>query len=261
LIVEDGFLAMLHAVFPRILLQPFAFDTWINDDTARTNFFDLRLFAVIVVDCNFCSELLGYSFMPNVCEYSFTEFFQFLSTHSSNTPRVIVCDRHAAQIASVRHFYPNAAIIWCQKHLAANIKEHLGKEFKDDFWKCMKGEMEEQTFLGNLQHKLNEFHEQASHRHITFIETLLNNQNSWLPSLVYPCSFTHTTQRVEGFCGNVKDSLQGNPDTLSQLFSTLHNHYKNLLLNSLRLSRSCNCQSLFTEGDAKKIGNYPLEKI
>jgi hypothetical protein len=94
-----------------------------------------------------------------------------------------------------------------------------------------------------------------------FLQTLLENQCSWIPSIVSKYSLIHSSQRVEGFFGNFKDAQQHQCQTLSEMFSTLHNRYRNLLQHSLRWPRDQISEKILCKSDSKKVGGFALKTI
>jgi hypothetical protein len=182
--------------------------TFINimDDTAKTNYFHLPLFAIITIDDNKRSKLLAFAILNNKTAAEIKLFLQFLLQVTKRPPDFMIIDRYQSQIAAIEDVFNPHCILYCRKHIASNIRDVVrNSEVLDLFWKLAKRECTEAMFLSKLyQIHNNTFSEKVQR----FIDALMSEADRWLPTRVNPNSGVYVTSRVEGFFGLLKTEAQ-----------------------------------------------------
>ena len=103
----------------------YASDIAIMDDTAMTNMYGLPIEAIIVVDQEDHSQLLGYSVFANKSEDSFSSFFKDYSALNAPQFRIVVVDRLEAQYNALEEHFPDTYIIFCLVHIRRDLLSYF----------------------------------------------------------------------------------------------------------------------------------------
>jgi hypothetical protein len=186
-------------------------DTLIIDDTACTNYFDFPLLLILALDEHAISQLVAFAFIKNRTEESYKAFFNWVakrigadeSTAESPIPRSLVVDRSQSQCNALETVFPHSHIIFCVKHLAANISRKLGDKSPvfQNFWPMIFGTISEEEYVSLIQQELSKKPAQKTEK---FLGKLLSMRESYFPSFTRYYSTERTSQRVEGFFGHLK---------------------------------------------------------
>jgi hypothetical protein len=207
----EGSLAEMFCVHRRIAGFPFSQQVVIMDDTFCTNHFNIPVVAVIIPDCDLRNQLLGFGYLFDRSQESFEHFLTFLKTLVPN----ITCfasDRCPAQLAAIRGIYSSSRIRWCYRHLLGNLKRAFGDgslfvhRFSELIGEVLPRYLAEQNF----NDMINETETRFTDRQRRVWNDLKNNLECWWPaSLDFVMDLdTRSTNRVEGFFGNLKVGLE-----------------------------------------------------
>jgi hypothetical protein len=189
------------------------------DDTFCTNRFDLPIISVIAPDFNLKNQLVGFGYIPDRRQESYSQFLSFLKSYLTEV-NCFVTDRSVAQIAALRKNYPNAFLIYCKIHIQRNVDSHFPhSEIPLHFNGLFNGTESEEEFFKYIHEKTKDF----SQKQQRFIENLMAESNHWLPSHVNKLRHygNVTTNRIEGFFGVLKPSLDHKINTLLHVANSI----------------------------------------
>jgi hypothetical protein len=174
----------------------------IMDDTAKTNFFQLPLFAIITPDYNEKSRLLAFGILNSRKSTEIKAFLRYLLQFTGTPPKFIIIDRYMSQISAIEEVFNPQSLLYCRLHIATNVRDVIkDREFLELFWKLAHNQCSEEVFLS----KLFEIRNQTKLDKVrSFIDSLMNEIERWLPTQVDPSSKIYVTSRVEGFFGRLK---------------------------------------------------------
>jgi hypothetical protein len=125
------------------------------------------------------------------------------NTGDSQTTRSSAVDRSQSQCKVLETVFPHSRIIFCVKHLAANILHTLGDKSVvfQNFWPMIFGEISEEHYVSLIEQELSKKPEEKIEK---FLRTLLGMRESYFLSFTRHYSTEKTSQRVEGFFGHLK---------------------------------------------------------
>jgi hypothetical protein len=93
----------------------------IMDETSCTNTLHLPLFIIVGVDENDFTQIVSFGILENCKISSITQYCQYFKSKISYPPQSFIVDREQGQFASITQIFPDSKIIFCKKHIAANI--------------------------------------------------------------------------------------------------------------------------------------------
>jgi hypothetical protein len=105
------------------------------DDTSCTNQYGFPILVVLGIDEYKVSQLLGFALIRDRTTSTFVPFLRWVKQYlregeanmdSDPTPKAFVVDRHDSQLAAVREVFPRSRIVFCAKHLGANLRQVRG---------------------------------------------------------------------------------------------------------------------------------------
>jgi hypothetical protein len=193
--------------------------TFIMDDTACTNHFDLPLFAVIGIDEHGHNQLLGFAFLKDQTAPQFANYLRWLQRMLTDegqapiSPTAIVVDRHEGQFKGIQQVFPDTHIIFCVKHLGANIRATFRKgPMRNQFWRLIKLKInlsDWTTFLTSQTQRT------LTGSQTRMIQWLAGHGENYAPHLTFRWTGEQVTSRVEGFFGTLKCRINHSRQTLA----------------------------------------------
>jgi hypothetical protein len=203
------FIFFLHT---RIIRYFFASQILIIDDTFCTNNFQLPIEAIVTPDYNQKNQLLAFAYIPDRCQASYEKFMQFLKYHIQ-VPYCFVSDRSFAQIGAIQTIFPTSLILYCRVHIKRNVESKFGiSDVSKSFTDFLFNNADESAFLNFINERKSTFTEIQQR----FLERLFQDFSHWAPSAsdhILHCGNV-TTNRIEGFFGKLKCSLDHKLHTL-----------------------------------------------
>ena len=203
---ESGCFASVSFVHVAAAKQAYAVDMMILDDTANVNVYELPVQVSLVVDAENSSQVLAFALLRDRTAESHACFLMDIKRQFAGEPRVVSCDRCAAQLAAIREVFPSSKIVFCRVHLRRDFLKYFesssqiiqGFDYLEDHVHAC------HEYLQLLQETQREAAERSGS---AIIEALLDSQDSWLPSRLLEQGIYHnwTTNRIEGFFGRFKE--------------------------------------------------------
>lgn len=91
------------------------------------NMYGLPLEAILVIDQEGHSQLLGYSILPNKAKESFETFFRDYISFSRKPFRIVIVDRLEAQFNSITKIFLQSYIVFCLVHIRKDLGIYFDK--------------------------------------------------------------------------------------------------------------------------------------
>jgi hypothetical protein len=214
----------------------------ILDDTACTNFFGLPLLVVLGVDEYNLSQLIGFALMPDRTVEAFVAFLDWLKPWlgppgpEHPVPLAFLSDRHGSQLAGLRRVFALSLVIFCAKHLGANIEAALpaNSQVREAFWPMMNGEKTESFFLNLIDAELARYKEGS--KPWNMLQLLKTSTGHYLPSKCREWTHVRVTSCVEGFFGVLKNMLNHAICTLAMIAKAVRLIGRMWLVNHVKKS-------------------------
>ena len=124
---NEDILESLTILDKEILESNYSSDIAIIDDTSMTNMYGLPIEAMLVVDQEDHSQLLGYSVLPNKSKESFENFFNDYIKLGGKSFRIIIVDRLEAQYSSIVKVFPQTYIVFCLVHIRKDLRLYFNQ--------------------------------------------------------------------------------------------------------------------------------------
>jgi hypothetical protein len=187
-------------------------ETVIMDNTSWTNCYWLPRLVIPAIEENVISQLVAFAFLRDRTTESFSQLLTWMRDHVADreigpghlVPGAIVVDRRDGQYATIQDVFPQSRVIFCPKHLPANIQRALGchSVLYHLYWRMMQGNCSEHQYLAALRFTRKDYREETKQsRMIDFLEKSVDHH---LPSRGRPFSPKQVSTRVEGFFGRCK---------------------------------------------------------
>jgi hypothetical protein len=213
-----GFYAANTAFNDRVLFRR----TLIMDDTACTTHFKLPLFAVIGIDENGRNQLIGFAFLIGQTAEEFGNYLKWLQQIMSVPdplipafPRAIIVDRHEGQFKAIRETFPLSHVVFCAKHLGANIRDTFRKgPLHALFWRLIKSQITSDDWRNFLHREIQRRRTATQER---LLNWLLDHLGNYDPATVFKYTTEQVTSRVEGFFGTLKIRIHHRQVRLDEL--------------------------------------------
>jgi hypothetical protein len=189
----------------------------VMDDTACTNHFGLPLVVIIGLDEHGRNQVVAFAFLFDRCTERFEHFLSWLRPQLGGVPRAFVVDRHEGQSNAIQSIFPESQLVYCAKHLAANIAQWFAKKSKivKRFWALIKCKITRATwveFLADLDAHLDD---NTSRKRM--VRWLLDNLDHYCPDVTFVFTSQQVSSRVEGFFGTLKTRIEHGRVTLTEL--------------------------------------------
>lgn len=136
-VCEDGFIKNINTddkgyyhswlyVHIEVALKSYARRKWFIDTTLETNKYNKPL--LLIMTKGYCneSELLAFAFLYDETTESFDDMFGRLKKILNFQPEVIICDRNAAQLKSLKSLF-KSHIHFCHIHIGRNLLKYYKK--------------------------------------------------------------------------------------------------------------------------------------
>lgn len=194
----------------RVCQMPYADDIVITDDTMCSNHFSMHVSALLVIDYNDNTQLLGFGFLPGKSSEEFGFFFQNVKETLKTEIRLFILDRSIAQLNGIRNSYM-ADYIFCSKHISRNLEDNFGagSEIVLRYHSFVNGNITEEDFeyyISDTIASIESRHELGAR----CLKDLIIEKDHWYPTRITEKIHLGniTTNRAEGFFGTFK-RLQG----------------------------------------------------
>jgi hypothetical protein len=209
-------------------------DVLAMDDTACTNHFGLPLFVVIGSDEHGRNQVIAFAFLVDRSAERFAHFLNWLAPQLGGVPRAIVVDRHEGQAKAIREVFPTTQLVFCAKHLAANIAQWFGKKAKivGQFWQLMKCKTTEAKWLEYLTELDSTLVDNTPQKRM--VQWLRNNVQHYSPEFTFQFTSHQVSARVEGFFGTLKTRLEHQTPSLCGLANAVRGLARNLVRKRLQ---------------------------
>jgi hypothetical protein len=161
-------------------------ETLIMDDTSWTNCYGFPRLVILAIDENVISQLVAFAFLRDRTTESFSHFLTWMRDHVVNReidpghplPRAIVVPRHDGQYAAIQDVFTRSRVIFCAKHLAANIQRALVSHSPVHHrnWRVPQGNCSEHQYLAVFRFVREDYKEDTTQsRMIDFLEKSLDH--------------------------------------------------------------------------------------
>jgi hypothetical protein len=167
----------------------------------------LPILVILGIDEYKLSQLFAFALIRDRMIKQFVDVLTWFRGHLSleggaspeQTSRAFVVDRHDTQLAALQKVFPKSRIVFCSKHLGANIRRAMGNHSKVlvAFWELMHGKIIEEQFVATLKVE-STIHQDESpqQRMLTFLSM---NLDHFSPRRVWDDISEQASSRVEGF--------------------------------------------------------------
>ncbi|CAB4415520.1 unnamed protein product [Rhizophagus irregularis] len=138
-------------------MSPEQLETWhhysdviLNDNTAKTNRYEMALSFFVAIDNNMKSRIVAQALMDRETKDAYAWVLQCTLDATGITPKVFITDADPGMDAAILLKYPSTFPIHCIWHISQNLplrlKSKLGElfdQFKKDFYECRNSLVEE----------------------------------------------------------------------------------------------------------------------
>jgi hypothetical protein len=254
--IDLGVFLAMYFVNKRTLNSLAIMENIFMDDTARTNFHDFPVFILLGVDENDINQVVSFGILKDRTFISISKYLEYIKAKISIIPRVFITDRCAIQFSAIQTVFPNTSIIFCRKHLSANISTVLkSPEFLDLFWSTMKHRNPELSLISQLNQIMADATNYSEKQRVFALE-LFKCQQHWLPSLTEQISRHSSTSRIEGFNAKSKILMDHSPQRLTTIALAIKTLSKISLRNTVSCTEEVLPPELITSEDAHPIGLF-----
>lgn len=248
--------------------EPVINSTYVNslvivDDTMCTNFYNYALFVMLCVDENLHDQVLGFSLLPNKTTKSFVNFLLKVKERVGNI-KVFLTDRCMAQIQALKCVWPEAKIIFCAVHIARNIKTEVNGKILYFYTQMRKGIISEKELIQEFCKYINKHLNDARYaRGVHLLSNLIKEREHWMPSEIDSVEhfYNDSTNRVEGFFGNLKDMTDHSVLTFPILIRSVFILAKRFSDRSSKQTQIAIDTNILSTDDQAKLSNVALEKV
>ena len=206
---DNGVLISLTIVDNEILNSKYANDIAIFDDTAMTNMYGLPLEAVVVVDQENHTQLLGYSIIPNKSKESFELFCQDFLQLGGCPFRIIVVDRLESQFEALSRSFPDSFIAFCLVHIRRDLLSYFppNDDIIGGFDMIKRNPLMSFKYLDYLKLRFSQMDDSIKGKKC--IQILIDKYEHWLPFCLMQKGIYHNfdSSRIEGLFGLLKGKL------------------------------------------------------
>ena len=178
---SQGTLQRFTVLNSPISVNSYASDVMITDDTASTNYYNMRLQIIVVIDSEGKSQILSFGGLSGGTNDAFKEFFQDVYEMSGLSPRVVVLDRALPQYNAVKKVFPSATLVFCLRHLGRDLEKYfnINSDIIRGFYDIQINLVRGYSYLQLLETTRNGMSKtQKGHKILTW---MLENFDNWLP--------------------------------------------------------------------------------
>lgn len=190
-------------------------------------------------------------------------------------PYAISCDRSEAQIQAIEQIFPDTHIVYCKRHLLANIKKNAEKYYHITSL-FLKGIISEVAYKNKIEDLNNELKESAINKNqeetyqkqYNYINDLCSKPEHWFPRYLigkglYEKSI-RTSNGIESFFSGLKNYLQHKKSSIDRIFAAFMficiKKLKKLIVIEDKLNEQKRQNSTMIE-ELKKRYHYPSKLI
>ena len=264
---QDGTLQRFTVVNKRVSMQQYSRDVFVTDNTSNTNYYNMGLQIIVVIDSEGKSQILSFGCLAGQDEESYFQFFSDTYELTGILPRVVVLDRSLAQCNAIKRVFPGALVVFCSRHLGKDLEKYFDREsdIVKGFYDIQKNFERSYEYLELIVQTLNEMPEDMHGKQI--LKWLADNSNSWLPVRLIEQGilFEWTSNRAEGIFGAFKQRFGFRMFKLKDLVINLLMQCRTLIVESCHTYTSTNkhYQTLpFVQlDDIPRIGKLALDQI
>ena len=222
-------------------------DIWITDDTSCTNFEQMYIVPILVVDEFGSPLMLGLSCISDRTEESFKIIYSDTLKYIHNV-RIGIMDRHKGQSNAFQEII-GAKIVFCQRHIRENIKRN-SLWLLPTFDNFVHSKISEKEFIETINSKLEK---EPENHHLKLLKEDLDNYS---PERLKDLRLLgiRSTNYIEGAFGNVKDMNEHNILRLPNVIESFdiwaemqkENHYKKVRKNKNNTIEKCELNNIGT---------------
>lgn len=222
-------------------------DIWITDDTSCTNYQNMFIVPVLVIDEFGSGLMLGYSCIVDRSDECFKIIYGDILKYTKNV-RVGVMDRHKGQSKAFRET-TGSRIIYCRRHIRENIEKNsrwLLPMFND----FVNSKISELQYINFINARL------AKDSNNQHLENLIYDLDGYSPERLENLQLLgiRYTNHIEGTFGNVKCLMDHKILELPQVLESFNiwadmlkeRHYDNVRKNQGIIIKGCDSNSLGT---------------
>ena len=200
-------------------------DVILNDNTAKTNRYELSLSFFVAVDNNMKSRIVAQALMDRETKDAYAWVLQCTLDATGIAPKVFITDADPGMDVAIRLKYPLTFPIHCIWHISQNLplrlKSKLGgsfEQFKKDFYEC-RNSLDQEIFEQRWTALCDKYPNAVSYLE----RSLYPSKASWA------CAFSNnvftidiqTTSRCESVNATFKRLLYNSNTTLVDIFITV----------------------------------------
>jgi hypothetical protein len=199
-------------------------DVILNDNTAKTNRYQMPLSLFLVVDNNTKSRLVAQALVSDETVESYKWILECTKNATMTEPLVFVTDADPAMDAAIAQIYETTYSVHCIYHISENlpknVKSKLGDQYENfvqSFFSC-RNSLSEELFYGRWSKLIEKYPSIKDY----LMRALYPSRQAWaraFTSKIFTAGI-QTTSRVEGYNNIIKRELSAN-STLCNLADTL----------------------------------------
>src|SRR2546421_2577954 len=199
-------------------------DVVLNDNTAKTNRYNMPLSLFLIVDNNTKSRLVAQSLVSDETVETYKWILECTKNATMTEPLVFVTDADPAMDAAIAQMYETTHSVHCIYHinenLSKNVKSKLGDQYENfiqSLFSCHNS-LYEELFYERWSKLIEKYPSTKDY----LMRALYSSRQAWVRTFTSKI-FTagvQTTSHVEGYNNIIKCELASN-STLCNLTSTL----------------------------------------
>lgn len=253
----------LYGFFEPVINSYYSSSICVIDDTSCTNYFGQSLFVIMAIDENYHDQVLSFALMSKKTIKSISRFFRELKKKVGNI-RIFLTDRNKAQIESLKLIWPESQIIYCAVHIGRNIKNVVGDEMFKFYIQMRKEIISEDDLLDKFREYIRKHNDDPNYSKANnLLKTLLKEIDHWLPSKIdiYEHCDTDTTNRIEGFFGNLKTLTDHHILSFKYLLKAIFILAKRFKASSANQKQSSINPYIISIQEQNQISSFALDKV
>lgn len=205
-------------------------DVILNDNTAKSNRYQMPLSLFLAIDNNTKSRLVAQALVSDETTESYKWILECTKNATMTEPLVFVTDADPAVDAAIGQIYESTHQVHCIFHISENLPKNLKSKLCDqyesflhDFYLC-RNSVSEELFYERWSNLIEKYSSTKDY----LMRALYPNRQAWaraFTSKIFTAGI-QTTSRVEGLNNIIKRELKTN-STLCDLISVLNTWLEN----------------------------------
>lgn len=205
-------------------------DVILNDNTAKSNRYQMPLSLFLAIDNNTKSRLVAQALVSDETTESYKWILECTKNATMTEPLVFVTDADPAVDAAIGQIYESTHQVHCIFHISENLPKNLKSKLCDqyesflhDFYLC-RNSVSEELFYERWSNLIEKYSSTKDY----LMRALYPNRQAWaraFTSKIFTAGI-QTTSRVEGLNNIIKRELKTN-STLCDLISVLNTRLEN----------------------------------